>query len=64
VPTSFPVSERNKLRRLHERGSYDKDAAYAILDTAMICGDWLHHPQPHLGADCAGGCETVILPRE
>ncbi|HEY2875909.1 MAG TPA: pyridoxamine 5'-phosphate oxidase family protein [Reyranella sp.] len=37
VTTSFPVSERNKVRRLHERGSYDKEAVYAILDADMIC---------------------------
>jgi nitroimidazol reductase NimA-like FMN-containing flavoprotein (pyridoxamine 5'-phosphate oxidase superfamily) len=37
VKTSFPVSERNKVRRLHERGSYDREAVYAILDAAMIC---------------------------
>jgi nitroimidazol reductase NimA-like FMN-containing flavoprotein (pyridoxamine 5'-phosphate oxidase superfamily) len=37
VTTSFPVSERNKVRRLHERGSYDKKAVYAVLDAAMVC---------------------------
>jgi uncharacterized protein len=34
---AFPVSERNKVRRLNERGSYDKSAVYAVLDAAMIC---------------------------
>ena len=33
----FSVSERNKVRRLHERGSYDKDGVYAVLDAAMLC---------------------------
>jgi nitroimidazol reductase NimA-like FMN-containing flavoprotein (pyridoxamine 5'-phosphate oxidase superfamily) len=37
VTESFPVSERNKVRRLHERGSYDKAAVHAVLDAAMIC---------------------------
>jgi nitroimidazol reductase NimA-like FMN-containing flavoprotein (pyridoxamine 5'-phosphate oxidase superfamily) len=37
VTESFPVSERNKVRRLHERGSYDKAAVYAVLDAAMLC---------------------------
>lgn len=34
---AFPVSERNKVRRLNERGSYDKEAVFAILDTALLC---------------------------
>jgi nitroimidazol reductase NimA-like FMN-containing flavoprotein (pyridoxamine 5'-phosphate oxidase superfamily) len=35
--TAYPVTARNKVRRLHERGSYDKAAVHAILDAAMIC---------------------------
>jgi nitroimidazol reductase NimA-like FMN-containing flavoprotein (pyridoxamine 5'-phosphate oxidase superfamily) len=35
--TSFPVTERNKVRRLHERGRYDRESVYAILDAAMLC---------------------------
>ncbi|MCK8785336.1 pyridoxamine 5'-phosphate oxidase family protein [Roseomonas sp. NAR14] len=34
---SFPVTERNKLRRKHERGRYDKATVYDILDSAMLC---------------------------
>jgi uncharacterized protein len=34
---SFPVSERNRVRRLHERGRYDRAGVYPILDAAMIC---------------------------
>ncbi len=34
---AFPVTERNRLRRLHERGRYDRAGVYAILDAAMIC---------------------------
>ena len=37
MTASFPVSERNKVRRLHERGRYDKDGVYAVLDAAMLC---------------------------
>jgi nitroimidazol reductase NimA-like FMN-containing flavoprotein (pyridoxamine 5'-phosphate oxidase superfamily) len=33
----FPVSDRNRLRRLHERGRYDRASIYPILDAAMIC---------------------------
>jgi len=35
--TSYAVSERNRLRRLHERGRYDRESVHAILDAAMIC---------------------------
>jgi nitroimidazol reductase NimA-like FMN-containing flavoprotein (pyridoxamine 5'-phosphate oxidase superfamily) len=35
--TSFPVTGRNKVKRLHERGRYDRESVYAILDAAMLC---------------------------
>jgi hypothetical protein len=28
---------RNRLRRRHERGHYDRETVHAILDAAMIC---------------------------
>jgi len=34
---AFPVSARNKIKRMHERGSYDKAAVFAILDAALLC---------------------------
>ena len=34
---SFPVTKVNKVKRLYERGRYDKATIYDILDTAMIC---------------------------
>jgi nitroimidazol reductase NimA-like FMN-containing flavoprotein (pyridoxamine 5'-phosphate oxidase superfamily) len=34
---AYPVSERNKVRRLHERGRYDRESVHAILDATMIC---------------------------
>lgn len=38
APTdAYPVSERNKVRRLHERGRYDRASVHAILDAAMLC---------------------------
>ena len=33
----FPVTPRNRVKRMHERGSYDKDAVFAILDAALLC---------------------------
>lgn len=35
--TAFPISERNRLKRAHERGSYDRAAVFAILDSQMLC---------------------------
>ncbi|HEY4275665.1 MAG TPA: pyridoxamine 5'-phosphate oxidase family protein [Rhizomicrobium sp.] len=37
VSASFPVTARNKVKRAHERGSYDKAAVFAILDSALLC---------------------------
>ncbi|HME24362.1 MAG TPA: pyridoxamine 5'-phosphate oxidase family protein [Acetobacteraceae bacterium] len=33
----YPVTSRNRLRRRHERGHYDRETVHAILDAAMIC---------------------------
>ena len=33
----YRVSDRNRLRRLHERGCYDRASIHRILDAAMIC---------------------------
>jgi uncharacterized protein len=35
--TQFPVTERNRVRREHHRGSYDKETVYAVLDAAPLC---------------------------
>jgi uncharacterized protein len=34
---SFPVTNRTRLRRKHERGRHDRESIYEILDSAMIC---------------------------
>ncbi|WP_370275457.1 pyridoxamine 5'-phosphate oxidase family protein [Hyphomonas atlantica] len=34
---NYPKTERTKLRRLHERGSYIKDDVHQILDAAPFC---------------------------
>jgi nitroimidazol reductase NimA-like FMN-containing flavoprotein (pyridoxamine 5'-phosphate oxidase superfamily) len=34
---AYPVTPRNRVKRLHERGSYDRESVYAILDAAMLC---------------------------
>ena len=37
VADRYPVTERNKVRRLHERGRHDYKSVYEILDAAMLC---------------------------
>jgi nitroimidazol reductase NimA-like FMN-containing flavoprotein (pyridoxamine 5'-phosphate oxidase superfamily) len=34
---SYPVSEVNRVRRLHERGSYDVAVVHGLLDSAALC---------------------------
>jgi nitroimidazol reductase NimA-like FMN-containing flavoprotein (pyridoxamine 5'-phosphate oxidase superfamily) len=34
---TYPVTNRNRLRRRHERGHYDTATVHAILDSAMVC---------------------------
>lgn len=36
-PDAYPVTPRNRVKRLHERGRYDRASVYAILDAAMLC---------------------------
>ncbi|GEO83404.1 MULTISPECIES: pyridoxamine 5'-phosphate oxidase family protein [Alphaproteobacteria] len=34
---SYPVTPRNRVKRLHERGAYDREAVHAVLDSALLC---------------------------
>src|SRR5580658_10166485 len=34
---SFTPTERTRVRRVHERGRYDRDTVFAILDAALMC---------------------------
>ncbi len=34
---AFPVTGVNRVKRMHERGAYDKASVYAILDSAILC---------------------------
>ncbi len=35
--STFPVTRRNRVKRLAERGQYDKAVIYPIVDEAIIC---------------------------
>ncbi len=34
---SFPITDRNRVKRAHERARYDRASVHAILDAAMLC---------------------------
>jgi hypothetical protein len=34
---SFKPTQRTRVRRVHERGHYDRETIFAILDSAMMC---------------------------
>ena len=36
-PDAYPVTRRNRVKRLHERGRYEREAVWAILDAALLC---------------------------
>jgi nitroimidazol reductase NimA-like FMN-containing flavoprotein (pyridoxamine 5'-phosphate oxidase superfamily) len=35
--TDYPVTERNRVKRAHERGKYDRQTVHGILDAGLIC---------------------------
>ncbi|MBP0578674.1 pyridoxamine 5'-phosphate oxidase family protein [Labrys sp. LIt4] len=37
TPERFAVTGRNRLRRRHDRGHYDHEAVYAVLDAGFMC---------------------------
>ena len=37
MPDTFAVTDRNEVRRLPARATYDRETAYAILDEAFVC---------------------------
>jgi nitroimidazol reductase NimA-like FMN-containing flavoprotein (pyridoxamine 5'-phosphate oxidase superfamily) len=34
---TYPVTPRNRVKRLHERGRYDRASVWAVLDSSMLC---------------------------
>jgi nitroimidazol reductase NimA-like FMN-containing flavoprotein (pyridoxamine 5'-phosphate oxidase superfamily) len=34
---AFPVTPRNRVKRVHERGRYDRETVFGILDSAVYC---------------------------
>jgi nitroimidazol reductase NimA-like FMN-containing flavoprotein (pyridoxamine 5'-phosphate oxidase superfamily) len=48
---ALPPSERTRIKRLPERGSYDRETVYSILDEGRVC---------HVGI--AAGGRPVVIP--
>lgn len=36
-PTQYPLTERNRVKRRHDRGHYDHATVHALLDAAALC---------------------------
>lgn len=51
TPTQLTQTERTTMRRRAERGSYDRELAYSILDEALVC---------HVGFAIDG--RTTVIP--
>jgi uncharacterized protein len=46
---TFPKTNRNRVKRLAERGHYDADVIYPIIDEALICHvSFMHDGQPFI----------------
>jgi uncharacterized protein len=37
TPNSFALTPRSRLKRRHDRGRYDHEAVYAVLDAGLLC---------------------------
>ena len=49
APLDFPPTQKTRVKRLHERGHYDRETVYAILDAGFICHvGYLIDDQPYV----------------
>ena len=49
APLDFTPTEKTRVKRLHERGHYDRETVYAILDAGFICHvGYLIDEQPYV----------------
>ena len=45
--SSYPIDEKNKVKRIPKRGHYDEATIYEILDAGFLCHmGFTHHDQP------------------
>ena len=45
--STYPIDERNKVKRIPKRGHYDQATVHAILDSGFLCHlGFTHHNQP------------------
>jgi nitroimidazol reductase NimA-like FMN-containing flavoprotein (pyridoxamine 5'-phosphate oxidase superfamily) len=58
MTATIPVTDRTKVRRLANRGNYDRDTIHAIVDEALICHVGFVIASP--GAPNGAGAPVVI----
>ena len=51
MPTSYPIDDTNKVKRIPKRGHYDKATIYEVLDAGFLC---------HLGFSVKG--QPYVIP--
>ena len=67
-PVDFPPSKKTRVRRLHRRARYDRESAYAILDSGVLCHvGYVIDGQPYvtrppIGARTTGSTGTAPRP--
>ncbi len=45
--STYPIDDKNKVKRIPKRGHYDKKTVYEILDAGFLCHlGFTHHDQP------------------
>jgi nitroimidazol reductase NimA-like FMN-containing flavoprotein (pyridoxamine 5'-phosphate oxidase superfamily) len=61
--TDFSTTDRSQIKRKPERGLYDREAIYAILDEALICHvGFVEHAQPYvIPINFARVGDTIVL---
>jgi len=48
-PLDYPPSAKTRIKRLHQRGHYDRETVYAILDAGLLCHvGYLIEGQPYV----------------
>ncbi|MGZ9221217.1 MAG: pyridoxamine 5'-phosphate oxidase family protein, partial [Anaerolineales bacterium] len=61
--TQFPKTDQNRIKRLPERGHYDRETIYRILDEALIChAGFVENGQPYvIPINFARVGDTILL---
>jgi uncharacterized protein len=51
--SSFTPTERSRVKRVHERGAYDRESVYGVLDAGLLCHvGYVIDGQPYVTPTC------------